>query len=354
MKAALLTESEPTFGEGYRMIIDEVEPLPLEVGQVLVKVEASSVCGRQIAEITGAKGKDCYVPHLLGHEGCGVVESTGEGVTTVEAGDKVVMHWRKGEGIESSFPQYKWGGRMVGAGLVTTFSEKAVVSENRITKIPFNVPSAPAALLGCATTTALGLINNEAKLKIGEGIVVVGVGGVGLSVIQAAKLVSAYPIIAVDINDAKLEKAKELGATHTFINSTDHSSDEHTIKETLKIWRASVNVVVETTGIPDLIEMAYQLVSAAGKIVLVGQPHHREGLSINNFSSYYKGLTVKDSEGGLTQPAVDIPRYINLYEKGILKLDSLITDTYTLDDIANAISDMRQGKVIGKCIITMN
>ena len=324
------------------LIVDDVEIFPLEVGQVLFKVEASSICGRQIAEITGTKGQDYHLPHLLGHEGCGIVEDIGVGVNTVAVGDKVVMHWRKGAGIESDFPQYKWGDLVIGGGLVTTLSEKAVVSENRLTKIDPEMPSAAAALLGCASTTALGLINNEAKLKIGEGIMVLGAGGVGLSVIQAAKLVSAYPIIAIDVDEAKLKKAEELGATHCFMNEPD------------LYWGEPAEVVVETTGIPAIIQQAYQAVTSGGKIILVGQPHVEQSLTINRFASHYRGITVQDSEGGLTQPHIDIPRYVFLYKKGILKLDSLITDTYNLSDINKAIRDMRSGKVVGKCAITIN
>jgi len=251
------------------------------------------------------------------------------------------MHWRKGDGIESDFPRYKWGNDVIGGGLVTTLSEKAVVSENRLTKVNSEMPSAPAALLGCASTTGLGLINNEAKLKIGEGIMVLGAGGVGLSVIQAAKLVSAYPIIAIDIDEAKLKKAEELGATHCFMNGAD-------------LYRGEpAEVVVETTGIPAIIQQAYQAVTSGGKIILVGQPHVEQSLTISRFASHYRGITVQDSEGGLTQPHIDIPRYVSLYHKGILKLDALITDTYTLPDINQAITDMKSRKVIGKCIFTM-
>lgn len=323
------------------LIVDEVCLFPLGVGQVLVKVEASSVCGRQIGEITGTKGQDSYLPHLLGHEGCGIVEDIGAGVHTVAVGDKVVMHWRKGEGIESDFPLYKWGNDVIGGGLVTTLSEKAVVSEDRLTKIDPEMPSAAAALLGCASTTALGLINNEAKLKIGEGIMVLGAGGVGLSVIQAAKLVSAYPIIAIDIDEAKLNKAEELGATHCFMNEPN------------LFFEQSAEVVVETTGIPALIQQAYQAVTSGGKIILVGQPHIDQSVTINSFASRYRGITVQDSEGGLTKPHIDIPRYVSLYQKGILKLDALITNTYTLSDINQAISDMKSRKVVSKCIIKM-
>jgi len=341
IKAAILNEPNVASKESYALKVDEVENFPLEVGQVLVDIEASSICGRQLGEISGAKGFDHYIPHLLGHEGCGIVEDVGAGVTTVKEGDKVVLHWRKGAGIESSFPRYKWGTRMVGGGLVTTLSEKTVVSENRLTKIDLETCSNAGALLGCAATTGLGLINNEAKLKIGEAVIVFGVGGVGLSVIQSAKLGGAYPIIAIDINEAKLKKAKELGATHCFMNAPDPYSGER------------ADVIVETTGIPKVIEQAYTAATTGGKIILVGQPPIQQSLTINGFAHHYRGITVKDSEGGLTDPTKDIPRYVNLYRKGILDLDSLITNHYNLSNIENAISDMKSGNVIGKCIITM-
>jgi len=330
------------------LILDDVEAFALDVGQVLVKVEASSICGRQIAEITGRKGEDHYLPHLLGHEGCGVVEDIGLGVTTVKTGDKVVMHWRKGEGIESTFPRYKWGSQIIGGGLITTLSEKSVVAENRITKIPDDIPADVASLLGCATTTGLGLVNNEADLKIGQSIVVIGAGGVGLNVIQGAKLVSANPIIAVDIHKDKLAKALDMGATAVIDNSTTNICEA---LDNLNLKK--IDVVVETVGVPALIEIAYSIASAGGKLILVGQPDFRQSLTIEGFSKNIKGLTVKDSEGGLTQPSVDIPRYVNLYKSGVLKLHELITNTYSLENINEAIGDMKDGKVVGKCIIKM-
>ena len=196
-------------------------------------------------------------------------------------------------------------------------------------------------MLGCAATTGLGLINNEARLKIGEGIMVLGVGGVGLSVIQAAKLVSAYPIIAIDVNEAKLKKAEELGATHCFTNEPDSYFGE------------PADVIVETTGIPKVIEQAYTAVTTGGKIILVGQPHIEQSLTVKGFAHHYRGITVKDSEGGLTDPSIDIPRYVHLYKKKVLKLDSLITNTYNLSDINTAIADMKSGKAVGKCIFKM-
>jgi hypothetical protein len=139
----------------------------LECGQVLVQIHQTGICGAQINEIAGTKGPDKFLPHLLGHEGGGIVLKTGPGVTHVREADHVVLHWRKGAGIHARPAKYQWDGRTVNSGWVTTFNECAIVSENRLTPIPKSVPFDIAALMGCAVTTALGLINNLAQLKIG-------------------------------------------------------------------------------------------------------------------------------------------------------------------------------------------
>ena len=343
MKAVILLE------QNKQLVVDEIELPELSVGQVLVKIEVSGICGRQIGEITGAKGEDKFLPHLLGHEGGGIVEQVGAGVTTVNVGDKVVMHWRKGDGIESGFPSYKWGDKIVGGGLVTTLSEYSVVSENRVTTISSNVPFDIAALMGCATTTALGLINNEAKLKIGQSVAVIGAGNVGLNLIQASSLVSAYPIIAVDIVKEKLDFAKEFGATH-FINTGEIDLDEG-IKRI--VGRSGVDVVIDCTGIVQLMSSGFSFTASGGTMVMVGQPHHEKSLIINSMANNFTGKTLIDSEGGKTDPTVDIPRYLKLYESGKLELDKLITNRYKLDNINRAIDEIRSGNVIGKCIIEM-
>ena len=160
-KAAILTELRKP------LIIAEIEiPQELKVGQVLVKIHFSGICGSQLGEIDGAKGEDKFLPHLLGHEGSGTVVAIGPGVKTVSLDDKVVLHWRKGDGIESEPPIYNWKETKVNAGWVTTFNEFAIVSENRITTIPKDSEMDVAALFGCAVTTGFGIIENNAKLKI--------------------------------------------------------------------------------------------------------------------------------------------------------------------------------------------
>ena len=181
--AAILVELEKP------LVLEEVEIPKLTFGQVLVKVLCSGICGSQLGEIEGVKGDDKYLPHLLGHEGHGEVLECGKGVRSVKPGDKVVLHWRKGIGIDSETPKYLSKNLgLINAGWVTTFNEYAVISENRLTVIPSHVKPDHAALMGCAVTTALGTLTNDGKSKIGESIAIFGCGGVGLSLIQFAKI----------------------------------------------------------------------------------------------------------------------------------------------------------------------
>ena len=145
----------------------------------------SGICGAQINEIDAVKGLDKFLPHLLGHEGVGTVLEIGPGVTTVKSGDQVVLHWRPSSGIQSQTPEYRWGEKKVNAGWVTTFNTHAVISENRLTVIPKSLDMRVATLLGCAVTTAFGVVDNDAKIKIGQSVLIFGIGGVGLSIAQA-------------------------------------------------------------------------------------------------------------------------------------------------------------------------
>src|SRR5262249_18446075 len=247
MKAAILETLRAP------LVIDEIEIPALQCGQVLAQIHRTSICGAQLGEIDGRKGEDKFLPHLLGHEGGGVVLETGAGVTHIRRGDHVVLHWRKGPGIQAATAKYNWNGRTVNSGWVTTFNECTAVSENRLTPIPNDVPPEIAALMGCAVTTALGVINNLAQLKIGQSIAVFGCGGVGLNVVQGAAMVSGDPIIAIDIYDHKLKLASEFGATH-LINSTRVEVRD----EARRIAGSSgTEVVVTNTGPGPLTQQGY-------------------------------------------------------------------------------------------------
>ena len=344
MKAAVLESLNSPL-----IVVDIDLPNSLEFGQVLVKVHYSGICGAQINEIEGAKGPDKFLPHLLGHEGSGTVLDMGPGVTTVKKGDRVVMHWRQSDGLQSPTPTYKWGGRTVSAGWVTTFNESAVVSENRLTPIPDDFDLKLAPLFGCAVTTAMGVVNNDAHLKVGQSIVVFGVGGVGLNIVQAADMVSAYPIIGIDLADSKLELARKFGATHVFnVDKVPNLQEE--IRSI--VGETGADVVVETTGKAKVIEQAYELTHPDGKTVLVGVPTKGDNVSIYTLPLHFK-KTLSGSHGGDAEPHLDIPRYIRLCERGKLKLEGLITHEFSLDEINKAIDVVRSGGA-GRVILKMN
>ena len=301
MKAAVLEKINAP------LAIREVIPTDLKVGQVLVKVLASGLCGAQLHEIRGHKGNAKFLPHLMGHEGCGIVKEIGPGVTTVEEGDKVVMHWRPGSGIESEFPQYILGDKTISSGKCTTLSEESIVSENRVTKVPSDTPPVLAAMLGCSLTTALGIIDNECDLKFGESVAVIGCGGVGLNLIQAAKMRSAFPIYGVDVNDKMFELSIDMGAD---VFSRDMSNV------------SKVDVILDTTGNCSVITKAFDLLAPSGRLIMVGQPQPDANLNILNPLSFFdgQGKSVRASQGGGTKPDIDIPRYVALANKGILDL----------------------------------
>ena len=340
-KAAILVESKKP------LVVAEIElPDELFFGQVLVQVHYSGICGAQINEIEAAKGVDKFLPHLLGHEGSATVLDVGPGVKTVKKGDVVVMHWRPSDGLQSEPPTYRWEDKKVNAGWVTTFNEHAVVSENRLTTIPkiFDLKLAP--LFGCAVTTAMGVINNDAQVKIGQSVVIFGVGGVGLNVVQAANLVSAHPIIGIDINDSKVEMAMKWGASHVF-----NSNKVSDIKaEIIKIVGSQgADIVIDCTGNARVIEMAYELTHPQGKTIIVGVMPKTDKACIYTLPLHF-GKVLTGSHGGDCVPNVDIPRYIRLYQAGKLNLDGLVTHQFILDEINTALDVVRSGQA-GRVIL---
>jgi S-(hydroxymethyl)glutathione dehydrogenase/alcohol dehydrogenase len=344
MKAAILVEQKQP------LIIDEIElPETLFCGQVLVKINYSGICGSQLGEIDGAKGPDNYLPHLLGHEGSGTVIEIGQGVTRIKPGDHVVLHWMKAPGIESALPLYTWRGKPLNAGWVTSFNQYAIVSENRLTPLSSEVDGRIAALFGCAVTTGLGVVINNARLQPGESLVVLGAGGVGLNVIQGAVLVSANPIVGVDLYDNRLDLACQLGATHR-LNSA-HITDLRAAL--LDVVRGRYfDVVVDNTGLPEMIRLAYDITGPQGRVILVGVPKKGNETSLYTLPLHF-GKTITGSHGGETQPDKDIPRYLRLYQSGKLRLDTFITHECGLDDINDAIAQLRSGTAAGRCIIRL-
>ena len=341
MKAALLTQSNKP------LVVADIDlPSELEFGQVLVDVHYSGICGAQINEIDAAKGPDKFLPHLLGHEGSGVVQKTGLGVSTVKEGDHVVLHWRPSKGIQSPTPKYNWDGKTVNAGWVTTFNEQAIVSENRLTVIPSNFDMRIAPLFGCAVTTAFGVVNNDAKIKIGQSVVIFGIGGVGLNIAQAASMVSANPIVGVDILKHKLEIGKKFGLSHAVVGGTETNND--TVRNI--VGNQGADVVIETTGNSRVIEQAYNLTHPDGKTILVGVPNKGDNISIYSLPLHFNKV-LTGSHGGDAVPDIEIPRYVRLMVAEKMTLAGLITHEFKLDEINDALDLFRSGEA-GRCVFS--
>jgi S-(hydroxymethyl)glutathione dehydrogenase/alcohol dehydrogenase len=333
--AAILVE------QGRPLELDEVSVPAPGFGQVLVDVKTSRICGSQLGEIDGVKGPDRWLPHLLGHEGGGIVREVGPEVTTVHPGQHVVLHWRPGAGIQSRGPVYAWNGRRVNAGFVTTFNHIAVVSENRVTPIPEDVDFEVAALLADTLTTGAGLINRDAGVQIGESVVVFGAGGIGLGVILAARLAGAHPLVAVDLYPHKLDCARRFGATHTVVARQDTVEDD--VRSI--VGTEGADVVIDGTGRPDVIERCYGLVQPRGRCVLFGVMRHDLRVSLHTLPLHH-GKVLTGSEGGGSRPAEDIPRLLRMLRDGRFDPKPMISHRGTLADVNGLISQMRAGEVV--------
>lgn len=336
--AAILVEQKKP------LALDEVELPPLGFGQVLVDIKASRICGSQIGEIDGVKGPDKWLPHLLGHEAGGIVLEVGPEVRHVKPGDRVVCHWRPGRGIEARGATYKWNGKTVNAGPITTFQQRSILSENRVTIVPPDTDFEICCLLADTLTTGFGTINNDAQVKIGESVVVIGAGGIGLGTILGAKLAGAHPVIAVDVQEHKLQVAAKYGATHT-INSTR----EDFCEAVRKILGGPSDVVVDGTGIPAVLEKAFTLAGNLGRVVGVGVMRHDLKLSINTLPLHF-GKVLRGSHGGESLPAEDIPRYVRMMRDGKFDARGFVSHRVSLAEVNDGIARMRAGEVI-HCII---
>nr|MBC8485749.1 zinc-binding dehydrogenase [Bacteroidota bacterium] len=242
------------------IVENDIEIPALDYGQVLVKIAYSGVCHSQLMEARGKRGKDRYLPHLLGHEGSGEVIAIGAGVSKVSVGDWVILGWIKGKGKDVGGAKYSLGERVINSGSVTTFSTYSIVPENRIVTIPLNVPKDIAVLFGCAVPTGAGMILNEIKPQRGSSIVFFGLGGIGLSALMACRIFECDPVIAIDISQEKLVLAQNFGATHLI-----NSSNQDPVKKVLKITEGrGVDYSVEAAGRTETIEMAFGMVRRNG------------------------------------------------------------------------------------------
>ena len=340
-QAALLVQT------GQPLVLADIETPPLKPGQVLVEIAYSGACGTQVMEWRGDKGEDKWVPHCLGHEGTGTVLEAGSAVTKVKAGDKVVLSWIKGSGIEAGGAVYDWDGKKVNAGGVTTFQRHAVVSENRLTLLPMDMPMDVAVLLGCAAPTGMGAVYNVLKVQPGDAVAVFGTGGIGLNALMAAALAGAMPVIGIDPNPTRRALAQTYGATHVI----DASGD--VLAEIKKIVPQGVDLAVESSGIPAVMEQAINATrQQGGRAVVNGNAKHGAVLPLNP-GVFNQGKSLLGTWGGDSVPDRDYGRYGRLLNSGRFPVRDLLSKPYSLAQADQALQDLAAGKV-GRPLIDMS
>ncbi len=329
--------------------VEELSVPELKPGQVLVSVHFSGLCHSQLNEITGLKGDDKFLPHTLGHEGSGIIEAVGSGVTKVEPGDSVVLTWIKASGMDVPTSKYfRLNGDCVNSGAIATFLTRAVISENRVVKIPKKMPLDLAALLGCAISTGMGTVKNISQPKKGDSFAVYGIGGVGLAALHAAAILGANPVIAIDVSAEKLKKARDFGATHLIdANKAD------VIKSIMEITSGNgVDHAVECAGISESMENAFRCVrNNGGQALIVGNLPKNGKITIDPFMLIC-GKRIAGSWGGGTEPDKDIPEYVKMHLEGKLKLAMMITHQFKLHEINEAFDMLKSGNA-GRIIIIM-
>lgn len=334
MKAAVLHTSGLS-------IETDVTPPPLKAGQVLVKLAYSGICHSQLMEVRGLRGEDKYCPHLLGHEGAGIVQAVGAGVKKVAPGERVVLTWLQGEGHNAGGSEYALGEVTVNAGPVTTLSEYSVVSENRCLVLPEGIPLDIAVLFGCAIPTGMGIVCNEVKPKPGSQVAVFGLGGIGLSALMACRLFDYKTLIAVDVEDKKLSLAQDFGATHT-INASTTDPVEAILEITQGI---GVDYSIEAAGVVKSIEQAfYSVRNQGGLCVFATHPKAGDKIQLDPHA-LISGKQIRGSWGGASHPEKDLPRLFDLYKNGKLPIEKLLSHTYSLDNVPQAFDDLEARKI---------
>ena len=332
---------------GKPLVIDDLDIPRLQPGQALVEIHYSGVCHTQMLECKGHRGEDKFLPHCLGHEGSGVVREITTGVTKVKADQKVILSWIKGSGANVMGTQYEWRGRKVNAGAITTFSRYAVISENRLTPLTEGVNMREAALLGCAVPTGIGSVWNTAAARPGQSVAIFGTGGVGLSAIAGTVLAGCCPIIAVDPIAERREMAREVGATHL----VDPRNDD-AVTQILKICPGGVDIALEATGRPLVMNQALASVRSQGGVaVIIGNAREGETLPLDP-KQLNQGKQLRGTWGGDNVPDRDYPRYCQLLRGGKLKLAPILSRPFPLAQANEALTALEHGAV-GRPLIGM-
>ena len=341
-QAALLVQT------GQPLVLADIHTPALKPGQALVQIAFSGACGTQVMEWRGDKGEDKWVPHCLGHEGAGIVLEVGSDVTKVKPGDKVVLSWIKGSGIEAGGAIYDWDGRKVNAGGVTTFQRHAVVSENRLSLIPAGLPLDVAILLGCAAPTGMGAVFNVLQVQPGQTVAVFGTGGVGLNACMAAAFAGAAKVIGVDPNPDRRVLSQRFGVTDV----VDPGAGDP-VAAVKALVPNGVDLAVEATGIPAVMEQAVNATrQQGGRAVVIGNAKQGAALTISP-GVFNQGKSLMGTWGGDSQPDRDYPRFGDLLASGRFQVSELLSSPYSLAQADEALHDLAAGRV-GRPLIDMS
>jgi S-(hydroxymethyl)glutathione dehydrogenase/alcohol dehydrogenase len=363
MKAAIITEANKPF------TVQDVELDAPKAGEVRVKIAASGVCHSDYHVLNGTTQHP--MPVITGHEGAGVVESVGDGVSRIKVGDHVALSWtpdcgecfycqRNQPNLCETFTEPIWNGVMLdGTSRVRwqgqpiyvfsglgTFAEYVVVPQQSCVPIAKDVPLTTAALVGCAVATGVGAVLYTANVHAGDSVVVYGAGGVGLNVIQGAALAGATTIIAVDTNAAKMDMAKAFGATHAIISSDSNLEEIRALT-----GGRGAEHVFESVGLPSVQESALDAARPGGMVTLVGLSPMGSGTNLPGAVITRTEKTVKGSYYGSVSPQRDFPLFVDMYKAGRLKLDELVSQQYRLEDINEAYDAMLSGEVARGVIV---
>lgn len=358
MKAAVCYE----FGKP--LAVEEVDIDPPHAGEVKVRLAACAICYSDVHLIEGDWGG--AVPVVAGHEAAGVVDETGAGVTRVRPGDHVVMSLLRSCGhcfyctvgrpfncetdfaLDTESRLRDSNGVALAHGLHTAgFAEYAVVHQSQVVRVPDELPLDRASLLACGVITGLGSVTNTAQVETGSRVAIIGAGGVGLNAIQGAVLSGASKIIAVDIRDNKLAAAREFGATDTL-----NAAREDVVAAVLELTDGrGADYAFATVGSPAAIGQAVDMVRKGGTAVIVGMQSNDEVMISINAHHLTKGRQLMGSNMGSTRRLVDVPRLVDLYNAGRLKLDELISGRYPLERINAAIASMQRGEALRNVIV---
>jgi Zn-dependent alcohol dehydrogenase len=358
LKAAICYE----FGKP--LVIEEVVLDPPKEGEVKIKMAATAICHSDIHDIRGELGGT--VPFVGGHECAGYVAEVGKGVTQVKTGDRVVVSLLASCGkcrycraglpslCNTIFPldresriRSKKGQYIRQMVKIGGFAEYAIVTESQAVPVPDDFPMDRACLLACGVITGFGAVVNRARVKAMNSCVIIGTGGVGLNAVQGAAISGAYPIIAVDIADSKLKVAKKFGATHTI-----NSAKKDAVKEVRALTGdAGADYIFVTVGNTNAIIQGVGMSGPRGMTVIVGLPKFTDTITLSPFAFIKDERVLTGGFMGSTNIKLEIPKLVELYKAGILKLDELITAHYPLEKINEAIEALEKGEALRNIIM---